>query len=51
MKRRKIILCEHCIEAIRSHGEKVIIESEADDANICEWCDEPEDDLYECYFK
>ena len=48
-----IRLCEHCIEAIRSRGEKVwvgeIIEREEDldneenwvpcDGLICEWCE------------
>lgn len=47
--RNKIYLCEHCIEAIRSHGEKVYEGDVLPDMGICEWCDE-EDILYDCEF-
>lgn len=47
-------LCKHCIQAIRSHGEKVfkgpmlmdIDEAERTETS-CEWCGEV-DDLYQC---
>jgi len=60
-----IRLCEHCIAAIRSRGEKVYelesLESselyEAYDEETqgfltCEWCGEelPKDSLYDCVF-
>lgn len=57
-------LCKRCIEAIRSHGEKVwvgpILEREMDvddegkwftsDGLTCEWCEEEVEDLYDCHF-
>ena len=55
-KSRTILLCEHCIAAIRSRGERVydggffMDADEAEESGItCEWCDEV-DDLYECTF-
>lgn len=53
-----ILLCEHCIEAIRSRGEIVgIVEPNyvtAEDCEefetVCEWCGEI-DDLHKCEFK
>lgn len=55
MELARMILCESCIEAIRSRGEKVLVgervydcdESEEEETP-CEWCGEC-DDLYECY--
>ena len=43
-------LCEHCIEAIRSHGEKVIVLDIVEDSEemACEWCEEDGETLYEC---
>ena len=49
-----MLLCRHCIEAMRSHGEDIYkgkmvvdaVEAEATDTT-CDFCDEP-DDLYEC---
>lgn len=59
-----ILLCEHCIEAIRSRGEKVWVGGEVerdedvdDDGNWyvcddlkCGWCGETNDELYDCHF-
>ena len=47
-----IHLCQRCIDAIRSRGEKVFKghESESENlegTNICEFCDE-EDITYDC---
>ena len=49
-----MLLCEHCIEELRSRGEVVYVNydmkysiEEAEEMNIeCEWCGEY-DDLYE----
>lgn len=48
-----MLLCKHCIEAIRSHGEFLLVGEmvhDIDDAEemeiTCEWCNEY-DDLYE----
>ena len=39
-----MVICEHCLEAIKSRGEKVIIKDdfyiEEEDGIICEWCEE-----------
>ena len=52
----RFCLCERCIEAIRSRGEKVFVgEIVFDTSDLeygeqerkCEWCEEV-DDLYEC---
>lgn len=48
-----IILCDHCIEAIRSHGEVVYKGKEVDkqDEDVrCEWCEDEDVVLYECIF-
>ena len=52
---KKICLCEYCIEAIRSRGEKLLVgdqydleyEVYADEPQVCEWCGEEADELYE----
>lgn len=42
-------LCEHCIEAIRSRGEKIFMgEAHYDEDIECAWCGEVEDVVYEC---
>lgn len=35
-----MIICKHCIEAIRSRGELVVIDDvfDEDDELDCEWC-------------
>lgn len=34
-----MIICEHCIEAIESRGERLLVgDFYADDELICEWC-------------
>lgn len=50
-----IYLCEHCIGAIRSRGEKVFVGEEYSDFELeedskCEWCEENKTTLYECHF-
>ena len=50
-----IYLCEHCIGAIRSRGEKVFVgemlsDFELDEGSKCEWCEEEKTELYECHF-
>lgn len=39
--------CEYCICGIRSHGEK-ILQGNFVGSGVCEWCDEEDDELYEC---
>ncbi|MBO7070523.1 MAG: hypothetical protein J6W09_04440 [Bacteroidales bacterium] len=54
----RICLCENCILAIKSHGEKLavgdIIEQDdvenEEDYMPCEWCDDNTQDIYECFF-
>ena len=51
-----IVLCEHCIMALKSHGEKVLkgdcIEFLDPTIDTCELCklDFDPSELYECYF-
>lgn len=60
-----ICLCRHCIDAIRSRGEKVFklesletcerfedYDEDAQGALKCEWCEDelPKDCLYDCVF-
>ena len=54
-----IVLCDHCIEAIRSHGEAVIVLGESDldeyrdnfnEELKCEWCEDENDILFDCVF-
>lgn len=46
-----MILCKRCIQAIRSRGEKVVIDDTFDEYTIrednlvCEWCEEDDPDL------
>lgn len=49
-----MLMCEHCIEEIRSRGDYVVVgemkysAEEAEEMDIkCDWCDEYED-LYDC---
>lgn len=48
-----IKMCKYCIEARRSHGEKIyvgeLVEPEA--GQQCEFCEEYDDELYECEVK
>ena len=45
-------LCEHCIEEIKSRGERLTVGGffSIDEEIPCEWCDEI-DDVHECEFK
>lgn len=51
-----IHLCERCISAIRSHGERVYVGDSTywnDDYvedEACEWCEEVGEELYNCHF-
>lgn len=44
-----MMICEHCLEAIRSRGEKVF-DTPTYESGTCEWCDEEDDNLYEVEF-
>lgn len=52
---KKMILCENCIEAIRSRGEKLFVGDpvEKTEETICEWCDDDDEDteLFEVIFR
>jgi len=62
LKKDRIVLCRHCIDAIRSRGEKVIVfeslyysDEYSDNDNElfkCEFCDDEltTDELFECEF-
>ena len=51
-------MCARCIEAARSHGEKLMVgesvaleyEVYADEPQVCGWCDEEADELFEVTF-
>jgi hypothetical protein len=45
-------LCDRCIRAIQSRGEKVYVGNRVRDkeVNICVWCKEPDDELFEASF-
>ncbi len=45
----KILLCEHCINGITSHGEKLFVGGFVSDEGVCEFCGD-EDELRECFF-
>lgn len=54
-KMKPIYCCEQCIEAIKSHGEKILIavNDDLDDESktTCEWCgEEYDDELKPIYF-
>ena len=48
---KKMCICWYCIQAIRSHGEKVYIgdpiENQDNDPLVCDWCDDEAEELYE----
>lgn len=44
---KKIHLCAWCINGIRSHGETVYIGDEVEETK-CDFCDEEDDEVYEC---
>ena len=44
-----IFLCEHCINAIKSHCEKLLVGDVADEGS-CEFCGDV-DELRECCFE
>lgn len=49
-----MVLCEHCLQAIKSRGERVKTELfyvDIEDGVICEWCEEEiEGEAYETEF-
>ena len=50
----KRYLCQYCIEEIKSHGEKILVDPfpvEQEKAHKCEWCDEEDETLYKVIFK
>ena len=54
MRNQHILLCEHCIEAIKSRGEIVyvgaLIDADVDSSISCDWCNEECEELYDCHF-
>ncbi len=55
MNTQTILLCDRCIAAIRSRGEKVtkerLVEAEDDEhLLVCQWCHEEWTELHECRF-
>ena len=56
---KKMCLCSHCIQAMRSRGEKLSVgdafgleyEVFEDEPQVCDWCGEEEPDLYEVTFE
>ena len=42
-------ICEHCVEAIRAHGENVIVLRNLYEEGTCGWCEE-KDELVEVMF-
>ena len=44
-----MILCERCIDMLRSRGETVIVgyEIEKDTEEFCYWCEDEETELFE----
>ena len=46
----KMRLCKYCIEAMRSHGKKVYVGEmiEVEENQQCDFCEEKDDELYEC---
>lgn len=54
MKKKVVVLCPCCVEAIRSHGEKVRVSeleyTSEEDAKICEWCEELTEEYYNATF-
>ena len=51
MKRKKLCVCQYCIEEIKSHGEKIFIGDIVTEEKTCEWCDEEDDELHEIEFR
>lgn len=59
MKIKPMYCCQYCIEAIKSHGEKILIAvnddlDEEEEKTVCEWCEEEYDtpyDLTPIYFR
>lgn len=44
-------ICAHCIAAIKSRGEQMMVSSEpVEDDYHCEWCEEDDDEVYEVEF-
>ena len=50
IKLSTVKICEHCVEAIRSHGENLIVLQNLYEEGVCEWCEEKTDDLVEAMF-
>lgn len=45
-----MLLCEHCIAAIQSRGERIFVGPMLLDETQCEWCEEFSEDVHECMF-
>jgi hypothetical protein len=48
-----LILCDRCIRAVKSRGEKVYVSDLENNRhfNACMWCDAPDDELFEVEFE
>ena len=53
----EIMLCDHCIAAIKGRGEKLFVGPRKwadrdydDDPFVCEWCEEEVEEVSVCHF-
>ena len=54
IKAKRLCICDYCIQAIRSHGEEIFVGDRvsSEEENLkCEFCDEEDDELFECLFE
>lgn len=49
--KRPLWVCPDCLEAIQSHGEKIILCDYAIEKRVCDWCDEKTPVAYEIWFR
>jgi len=49
---RIMVLCDRCIRAVRSRGEKIYVSDLMDNEcfNTCMWCFAPDDELFKVAF-
>lgn len=48
---KKICVCEYCIQAIRSHGDKLLVGEQTETTEVCEWCGEEADEIFEAEWR
>jgi hypothetical protein len=52
MKNDFLTVCPYCVEAIKSHGEKIVILDEDYTApQVCEWCEEETEEIVKIRFR